>query len=163
MLQVIAITSLALRENLVALGIGRRAALEVQLSLELLVAIEVLQRIGRADFQHDERIVVRGLAQLAHLDPIAGRVHLPHVFDDAVPPRQLVVGANAEAEELIRGLDAGGGLCRGEVRAALEDQDGGDEGDQRSSDANGHSDLDEEEGLRLPTTDSRLPTASLWA
>ena len=38
---------LALAEDLVALGVGRRAALEVQLPFQLLVAIEILQRIGR--------------------------------------------------------------------------------------------------------------------
>ena len=64
-------TSLALAEDLVALGVGRRAALEVQLPLELLVAIEILQRVGRADFERDERIVVAGLAELAEADAVA--------------------------------------------------------------------------------------------
>ena len=38
---------LALPEDLVALGVGRRAALEVELAFELLVAVEVLQRVRR--------------------------------------------------------------------------------------------------------------------
>jgi hypothetical protein len=58
---------LALPENLVALALRRRAALEVQLLFELLIAIEVLERIGRADFERDERVVVARLAKLTLL------------------------------------------------------------------------------------------------
>ena len=66
MLQVTSDDRLAVR------GRSRRArravgapSLEVQLALQLLVAIEVLQRVGRADFERDERVAVRRLAELA--------------------------------------------------------------------------------------------------
>ncbi len=92
---------LAAAEDLVAFGIARRAVTEVQLAFELLVAIEVLQRIGAGDLQRDERIVVRGPAELAEADAIARSRDQAHVLDDLVPARELVVAADPEAEELI--------------------------------------------------------------
>src|SRR3954471_5056660 len=89
---------LALAEDLVALGITGSTALEVQLSFELLITIQVLQRIGAADFERDERVVVCRLAKLAKADAIGRAGHPPHVLDDLVPPCQLVVAADPETE-----------------------------------------------------------------
>ena len=121
MLQVISDDHLALAEDLVALGVGRRAALEVQLPLQLLVAIEILQRLGRADFERDERIAVAGLAELAEADAVrVGRGEL-HVVDDLVPADQLVVGADLEAEKLLRRLQRAG---RGRGKRRGRDREG---------------------------------------
>jgi hypothetical protein len=114
---------LALLEDLVALGVGRRAALEVQLPLELLVAIQVLQRLAARDLERDERIAVRRLAQLAEADAIARARHELHVVDDPVPPRELVVAADAEAEVLVRRLQG----RRLRARAEAERHEAGDE------------------------------------
>ena len=86
--------------------VARRAALEVQLALELLVAVQVLQRVGRADFEGDERVALAGLAELAEAHAVGtGRREL-HVLDDLVPARQLVVGADLEPDKLFRRLQA---------------------------------------------------------
>ena len=87
---------------------ARRAALEVQLPLELLVAVEVLQRVGRADFERDERVAAGGLAELAvaHAVRCAGREL--HVFDDLVPANELVVGADLEPDKLFGRLKRAG-------------------------------------------------------
>ena len=99
---------LALPEDLVALGVGRRAPLEVELPLHLLVAIQVLQRVGAGDLERDERIAVGRLPELAEADAIRRARHLLEVVDDLVPARQLVVGPHPEPEELLRRLDAAG-------------------------------------------------------
>ena len=68
----------------------------------LLVAIEVLQRLGRADLHHDERDCRRSTFRARGSGRDRSRADdLAHVLDDLVPPRELVVGADAEAEELL--------------------------------------------------------------
>ena len=49
---------LAVPEDVIPLGVGRRPSLEIQFPLQGLVAIQVLQRLGRADLHHDEGIAV---------------------------------------------------------------------------------------------------------
>ena len=51
-------------EDLVALGVGRHAVLEVQPALQAAVVVEVLQRVRRRDFEGDERIAFGRLAQV---------------------------------------------------------------------------------------------------
>lgn len=99
---------LAGAEDLVALGFGRGAALKVELPLELLEAIEVFQRLGRADFDRDERVTVGRLAELTHADPIGCTRHEAHVLDDPVPAREFAVGSDPEAEKLLGRRHCGG-------------------------------------------------------
>ena len=106
MLQVMSTTSLPWRKISSRSRVGRRAALEVQLPFELLVAVEILQRVGRADFERDERIAVAGLAELAEADAVGVRRGQLHVVDDLVPAGQLVVGADLEADKLLGRLAA---------------------------------------------------------
>ena len=57
---------------------------------------------GAADLERDERVVAAGLAELAEPDAVGARRRQLHVLDDLVPARQLVVGADLEAEKLLR-------------------------------------------------------------
>src|SRR6185436_18115442 len=87
---------LALPENVVALARAWRATLKVELPLEFLVAVDVLQRVCRADFDGDEWIPVRRFSQVTDADAIgSGRDEL-HVLDDLVPSRELVVRTGLE-------------------------------------------------------------------
>src|SRR5262245_5368154 len=49
-------TSLPSRQIWIALAVDRRPALEIQRALELPAAIQILQRVPGADFEHDERV-----------------------------------------------------------------------------------------------------------
>ena len=61
---------LAVAEDLVALGLGGGAALEVELAFQVLQLVEIAQVLGGADFQQDERIAVGGRAEIAELDAV---------------------------------------------------------------------------------------------
>src|SRR4029077_10489478 len=114
---------LALAENLVALGVARRAVLEIELPLEPLVAVEGLERLRRADLERDERIVAARLPELADPDAVGTRRRELHVLDDLVPPRELAVGGDQMAEELFRRLQPGGG---GDERRRESDDNAGE-------------------------------------
>ena len=100
---------LAGAEDLVALGVGGRAALEVELAFQGLQLVEIAQVFGGADFQQDEGIAVGGGAEVAELDAVRAVGDGLHVLDDLVPADQLLVAADAEAEVLLGSLDGGGG------------------------------------------------------
>ena len=92
---------LPLPEDCVAFAFRRRAVLEVQLALHLLVAAEIRERVGRADFEDDERVAAARPADLAIADSLGpGRRQL-HVVHDAVPPGEPVVGADFETQHLL--------------------------------------------------------------
>ena len=91
-----------LLKDLVTLGVGRRAALEVQLALQLLVAIEVLDGVRGADFHGDERLTVGRLAELAHPHPIGRARDERHVLDNLVPAHELVIGPDSVTGKLLR-------------------------------------------------------------
>jgi len=78
--------------------------MEVQLLFELLVAIQILQRVGGADFQHDERIAVARFSELAIAHAIRARCRELEVLDRLVPPHERVVRAHLVAEKLFRCL-----------------------------------------------------------
>jgi hypothetical protein len=99
---------LARAEDLLALAVARRAALEVQLAFELLEALDVLQRVRRADFDRDERVAVGRLAQFVHAHAVGCRGDHLHVLHDLVPARELRVGSDLEAEELLGRLKGRG-------------------------------------------------------
>ena len=108
---------LAVPEDFVAIARARRAVLEVQAAFQLLVAVEIFQRLGRRNLEGDERIALAGLSQIAEPDAVgSGRDEL-HVVDDLVPPRELVVGADLEPDKLFRRLErwaSGREACRSE-------------------------------------------------
>ena len=112
---------LAAAEDLVALGVGRRPSLEIELPLELLVAVDVLQGVRRADLQRNEGLAVGRLAELAQPHAIGRLRRQLHVFDDAVPADELVVGADGMAGELLGG---GQRRLRPDRRGSKEDHCG---------------------------------------
>jgi len=114
---------LALAEDLVALGVARRTALEVQLALELLVAFEILQRVRRADLERDERVVLAGLAELAEAHAIGIRRGQLHVLDNPVPAHEFVVGPDLEAQKPVGCLERSRGC--GEQRGDRGQNDRG--------------------------------------
>ena len=61
---------LAGAEDLVALGVGGGAALEVELAFQVLQLVEIAQVFGGTDFQQDEGIAVGGGAEIAELDAV---------------------------------------------------------------------------------------------
>src|SRR5258706_15845458 len=76
--------ALAVAENLIALGIGGGAVLEVELALQGLDAVEIAEVFGGADFEEHEGIAVSGGAEIAEADAVAvGGDHL-HIVDDLV-------------------------------------------------------------------------------
>ncbi len=99
-------------EDLVALGRRRDAALEVEPTLELLDPVDVSQRVRRADLDGDEAVASGRLPQFADPDARRALGHRLQVGDDLVPAGQLVVGADREAEELLRRRNGGGELSR---------------------------------------------------
>ena len=102
---------LAIAEDFVALGVGGGAALEVELALEGFEAVELLEVVGRADLQQDVGIAVGGGSEIAEADAVGVGGDLLQVVDDFVPAGEFAVGADAEAEVLVGGLD--GGVERG--------------------------------------------------
>jgi len=107
-------------EDLVAFGVGGRAALEVELAFEGLDAVEVAQVIGRTDFHEHERIAAGGGTEIAEADPVAVGGDVLHVLDDLVPADEFLVAADAEAEVLFGGLDRSGGGKRGDGQGEKE-------------------------------------------
>ena len=99
---------LAGTKDLVTLGLGRCAALEVKLTFQVLQLIEVAQVVGGADFQEDEWIAVGGRAEVTKLDAVGAIGDGLHVLDDLVPAHQLFIAADAEAEILFGALHGGG-------------------------------------------------------
>ena len=99
---------LAGAEDFVALGVGGRAALEVELTFQVLQLVEIAQVFGGADFQEDERIAVGGGAEVAKLDAVGAVGDGLHVLDDLVPANQLFIAADAEAEILLGALHGSG-------------------------------------------------------
>jgi len=81
--------------------------LKVEPAFELLEMIEILDRVGRADFEKDERIVVRSLAKLAQPHAIGSIRNHSHVLNDLIPTSELLVFADPKAEELLRRGDVG--------------------------------------------------------
>ena len=59
-------------------------------------------RVGRADFDDDERVAAVGLAELAQAHAVGAGRRLLHVLDDLVPADQLVVRADLEPDKLFR-------------------------------------------------------------
>ena len=98
----------ALAEDVVAIAWARRPALEIQPALQLLVAVQVLERVGRADLEQDERVPAVGRAQLAEPDARRLGRRLLHVVDNHVPPRQAIVGADLEPDKLVGRLQLAG-------------------------------------------------------
>ena len=96
---------LALPEDLVPLTRRRGAVLEVEPPLDLLVSIEVADRVRRADLQREKRLAAARASELAEADPVGARRRVLHVVDDGVPAGQLSVRADPEADKLFRRLD----------------------------------------------------------
>ena len=102
---------LARAEYLVTFKVGWRAVLKVELAFELLVLVEVLYRICRADLEHDKWVVVSGLAELAHPHAIGTVGYHSHVFNDLLPSSELLVFTDSKAQELLRCGGVGGGCA----------------------------------------------------
>ncbi len=100
---------LALVEDGVALGVGGRSVLEVEAALELAVPVEILERLGRADFHQHEGLPLGGRAELAVPHAVRVGRGLLHVLDDAVPAGEVVVRAHAESQEALGRLELAGG------------------------------------------------------
>ena len=107
-------------EDLVALGVGGGAALEVELTFQVLQLVEIAQVFGGADFEDDERIAVGGGAEVAEPDAVGAIGDGLHILDDLVPSNQLVIGADAEAEILL-------GALHGSGRAEGNDKESGNQ------------------------------------
>ena len=100
---------LAGTEDFVTFGVGRGAALEVELTFQVLQAIEVAEVFGRTDLQKDEGVAVRCGAEVPEPDAVRPVGEGLQVLDDLVPANQLPVAADAESEILLGRLNAGGG------------------------------------------------------
>src|SRR5262245_28420223 len=122
---------LARTENLVALGRRRRAALKVEFAFTLFVPIQILDRLRRADFKRDERIVESSFAKLAQIDAVRSGVNEFQILDYLVPAGELAVLADSEAEELFGRLQLNAGRLRSRVNAGRHRQQHGsqNEGD----------------------------------
>ena len=98
---------LALRKDLVPLSVGGGAALEVELPFELLEMLEILERGRRGNFGDNEGILLGGGAEGPNPDPVGVLRHQLEILNDLVPAGQFPVGADPEAEILLRGRDLG--------------------------------------------------------
>ena len=72
---------------------------------DFLVAIELLEVLGRRDDRHQLRAAFGRLADLDDLHPIGFLVELLPVLDELVVGRELIVVADVEAEELLGSRD----------------------------------------------------------
>src|SRR5437870_5750318 len=79
----------------------------------------VLQRVGRADLERDERVAVARLSELPEAHAVRIRRGNLHVLDDLVPADELVVVAHFVPETLLRGLEHAG-RGRDECRRGCE-------------------------------------------
>ena len=81
--------------------------------------IDVFDRAGRGDLGVNHRQPFGRLADMAHVDPVRGPLDQVKILDNALPPGELVIGADAVTEEFFRSPG------RLSARRGRPDQDGG--------------------------------------